>query len=178
MNPTPEMLLKYAIEMRQIEDGGDRQWYATIPDLGRYVFKGYGETPDQALKSLMEIGEDILNDYKNRGISLPEPSREEEDFSGRVLLRMPKYLHARLNREASLNNISLNSYIVSVLSDQTRAARFEDALMKLCWDHNRTTGLLAKYLVDPQSYPRIKTSQSNEIRSGLPTWKNFKSEAA
>ncbi len=49
------------------------------------------------------------------GDDIPLPSTDET-YSGKLLLRMPKSLHRRLAEEAEGENVSLNQYIVSVLS--------------------------------------------------------------
>jgi len=48
-----------------------------------------------------------------------------EDFSGRVLLRMPTDLHRRLALLAKQHNVSLNQYIVFLLSINESRAMFE-----------------------------------------------------
>ena len=49
------------------------------------------------------------------GDDIPLPSTDET-YRGKLLLRMPKSLHRRLAEEAEGENVSLNQYIVSVLS--------------------------------------------------------------
>lgn len=46
----------------------------------------------------------------------PEVRFEDDTYSGKLLLRMPKSLHRRLAEEADRENVSLNQYIVSLLS--------------------------------------------------------------
>lgn len=47
-------------------------------------------------------------------------------YSGQLRLRMPRNLHAELSNEAGDENISLNTYIVTLLSER----RFEKKLLK------------------------------------------------
>jgi hypothetical protein len=49
------------------------------------------------------------------GLEIPEPSIAD-DYSGRILLRMPKYVHRRLAVQAQQEGSSLNQYILSLLS--------------------------------------------------------------
>jgi len=52
------------------------------------------------------------------GDEIPLPSTERE-YSGRVLVRMPKSLHRRLDEEAKAEGVSLNQYIVSLLAERS-----------------------------------------------------------
>lgn len=56
--------------------------------------------------------------------ALPGPGDEPipADFSGKILVRIPKSIHAALSQEANLENVSLNQLIVSKLSLNLRAA--------------------------------------------------------
>lgn len=46
----------------------------------------------------------------------PAPEAEARDHSGRLLVRMPKSLHAELARTAERDGTSLNAFIVAALS--------------------------------------------------------------
>ena len=57
--------------------------------------------------------------------ALPGPGDEQppaKSFSGKVLVRIPKSIHAALVQEADLENVSLNQLIVSKLSLNLRSA--------------------------------------------------------
>jgi len=49
------------------------------------------------------------------GKEIPEPAAEPQ-YSGKFLVRGPKSLHAALIREAELEGVSLNQFVVSALS--------------------------------------------------------------
>ena len=108
--------LQYQVNLRPIseEDGGG--WLAEIPDLsGCY---SDGETPEEALTNLGEAKKTWFITALKRGQDIPTPSKylEGEDFSGKFTLRLPKSLHRDLAIFASKEDISLNSYILSLLS--------------------------------------------------------------
>jgi len=96
----------------QIKQDGD-VFVAWIPDLEGCVTQG--DTMEEALLFLQEAKELWLETAHSSGVRIPEP-RDTEDFSGRILLRMPKYLHASLSAQAVDEGVSLNQYIVSLLS--------------------------------------------------------------
>lgn len=54
---------------------------------------------------------------------IPEPA--ETHYSGRLLLRMPKSLHARLADQASRDNVSVNQLAVSILSEGLTKLAFQ-----------------------------------------------------
>ena len=49
------------------------------------------------------------------GREIPEPS-VENNFSGKVLMRMPRRLHAELVRAAKVQGVSLNQYLLYLVS--------------------------------------------------------------
>ena len=98
----------------QIKQDGDT-FVAWIPDLDGCVTQG--DTMEEAFQMLQEAKELWLETAHSSGIRIPEP-RSTEDFSGRILLRMPKCLHARLSAQADDEGVSLNQYIVSLLSGE------------------------------------------------------------
>lgn len=109
------LTLPYRIELQPIlaENGGG--FVACIPLLGRYAVQADGETPDEALEKLEEIKRERLSAYLESGVSIPEPE-PEENFSGKFVLRIPRYLHRELAQGARKNSVSLNQFITSLLS--------------------------------------------------------------
>jgi len=109
------MRLPYRIELEEISPHLGGGISACIPDLGRYAVHADGETVQQALEKLEEIKRDRLEAYLEAGVPMPEPEKEE-NFSGKFVLRIPKYLHKELSIRARQNNVSLNQLITSLLS--------------------------------------------------------------
>jgi predicted HicB family RNase H-like nuclease len=57
----------------------------------------------------------------------PERDPDRQDYSGRFVLRMPKFLHRELVQSARKNSVSLNQYVCALLAmnfqpDQTAGA--------------------------------------------------------
>jgi len=103
--------LEYSFRVAPDPEGG---FLASIPDLpGCYSF---GETKEEAITKLDESKNLWLESYYEAHGDAPEPSREQE-FSGRFLLRLPKYLHQRLHEDARAEGVSLNQYILSLLAE-------------------------------------------------------------
>ncbi len=109
--------LDYPIEIRKVDEKEGGGYTATIPQLGKYAFVGDGDTIEEAIESLNNIKEYLLEKYLEEGIPVPEPqSDEEKEYSGKFLLRVPKDLHRFLAQEAKKNDTTLNQYCTYILT--------------------------------------------------------------
>src|ERR1017187_672872 len=91
----------------------DDDWIVEIDDLPGCIADG--KTPDEAIASSREAMRSWMESRISSGLDIPEPS-VADDYSGRILLRMPKYIHRRLAIQAQQEGSSLNQYILSLLS--------------------------------------------------------------
>ncbi|MFD3006626.1 type II toxin-antitoxin system HicB family antitoxin [Thermus tengchongensis] len=136
--------LKYPVLLVPEPEGG---FTALIPDLEGCV--SVGETPEEALANVEEARQLWLETAYEHGDPIPLPSTERE-YSGRILVRMPKGLHRRLDEEARAEGVSLNQYIVSLLSEayalgslkreltslRREVARLAEGLRQRTWEGN------------------------------------------
>ena len=99
--------------------------------LGEFAFVGDGDTIEEAINNLNEVKGVLFEEYIEKGLVIKEPEKEEPEFSGKFLVRVPKKLHRDLVYQAKENDISLNQFIVYLL---TKALEF-----------NSTQGLFEKY---------------------------------
>lgn len=83
-----------------------------------------GRNPAEALEMLRDSFELWIEDALERGLPVPQP-RSDAEPSGRVLLRMPSSLHARLAREAEHQGVSLNAMLNVILADAVGFVRGE-----------------------------------------------------
>ncbi len=123
--------LNYPVELvrHSEEDGGG--YMATIPQLGRYAFIGDGETVEEALASLSAIKEDMFQEYLDKGIEIPEPVRDDaEEYSGKILLRIPTHFHADLVLKAKSKGVSLNQHLLYLLAMNYTMDSVKDELEK------------------------------------------------
>ena len=118
--------LRYKVEITPIpeEDGGG--YDASIPQLGRMAFRGYGKTIDEALAHLEAVKKDLFERYLKKGIDIPEPAIEEEKYSGRILLRIPFYLHKELAKLAKKENISLNQLLNHLIERGLASLKYQN----------------------------------------------------
>lgn len=97
------------MEVKHDEDG----WFAKVVELaGCMTWAG-------AFEELGPMIEDAklgwIEDALEHGDTVPEP-RGTEDFSGKVVSRMPKSLHRDLARKAKDEGVSLNQIMVANLA--------------------------------------------------------------
>jgi predicted RNase H-like HicB family nuclease len=91
------------------------EWVAEFPDLPGCV--GSGDTPEEAVTMVIDAKkawiEAAIEDDKN----IPEPSNlYESDYSGKFTLRLPKTLHRELTIQADYEGVSLNQYIIYLIT--------------------------------------------------------------
>lgn len=77
-----------------------------------------GETQEEAIAEVRDAIASWLEAAKAVGRGIPQPSTNvgELSFSGKLMLRMPRSLHASLARRAELEGVSLNQLITHLLS--------------------------------------------------------------
>lgn len=90
----------------------DDAFVATCPEFPS--LSAFGETRAQALNEAETALELFIEEYEEAGEALPEP-RDLEQYSGQTRIRMPRFLHAELSREADRQDVSLNTLMVSYL---------------------------------------------------------------
>ncbi|MEM1270388.1 MAG: type II toxin-antitoxin system HicB family antitoxin [Bacteroidota bacterium] len=74
-----------------------------------------GKTREEALANAEAVLALLIEDYEADGDPLPPPT-PAPSYSGQTRLRMPVDLHALLAKQAAAQGVSLNTYIVSLLS--------------------------------------------------------------
>ncbi|HBF43479.1 MAG TPA: hypothetical protein DDW42_07615, partial [Desulfobacteraceae bacterium] len=166
------MDLPYTIEVVPIPRAQGGGFIARLPEFGRLTITGDGESREEAIASLLAAKKERLSDYLRKGIKIPEPVQEEE-YSGKFVLRTPAKLHMVLSKQAQAEGISLNQYIKSILEKavvlQEHSRKEEDKEDRLLKEFQ---ALLEK------KFERIELSmQSKEDLSGLsPTKTELKSQ--
>ena len=73
-----------------------------------------GDTAAEALANLENVAEGWLEAALANGQKIPKPV-EESDFSGKLMLRLPKSLHKEAALAAGRDGVSLNQFIVMAI---------------------------------------------------------------
>jgi len=135
--------LQYPLNVYADPEGG---FVVVFPDLPGCM------TQVDSIEELPAMAEDarvgwIETEYE-RGNDIPIPSHPEE-YSGKFNVRLPRSLHRSLAEGAEREGISLNQYVVALLSRHDAQARLEGQLQQVSKD----LGTLA------QQFPTARTCQ-------------------
>jgi len=108
---------QYRVVLYPIEDldGEKIEWGAEVPELPGCV--GGGETEEEALAMVRDAIKAWLEVAIERGKKIPAPKEfGETEFSGKFTLRLPKSLHKILSFRAEEEGLSLNQYLLFLLT--------------------------------------------------------------
>jgi antitoxin HicB len=101
--------LPYAIEI--VPNNG--KFFARVEELPGCM--AWSDNKEELLSLIEGAKRAWIKDALEQGDVVPEPL-SEEDFSGNVLVRMPKTIHRNLRREAEREGVSLNQLISTTLA--------------------------------------------------------------
>ena len=82
-----------------------------LPDIAEFA-----DTHEEAYSLVIDSIETTAEALKEEGKIMPSPLIEENNFSGRVTLRMPKSMHAAYASWSEIEETSLNQLLVNCLS--------------------------------------------------------------
>jgi len=142
------MKTKHSIIIQWNEE--DKVFVATVPEIEG--LNSFGTTPEKAIKELNEAKELFLETMKEDGEQIPEPDQFTH-HSGQLRIRIPKSLHASLSLEAKKENISLNTYIVHLLSERNQLSKIKSEIETL-----------RQCIIDEQSKDSVKTAAATPVR--------------
>jgi len=112
----------YSFRIKPTEEGG---YVANIPDLPGCITQA--DTIDEVLRNIDDARKLWIEVAYENDIKIPLP-REEQEYSGKFVIRLTKSLHRELAERAADEGTSLNQYVLSVLS--TTMVRQESLLDK------------------------------------------------
>lgn len=103
--------LDYTIRLKQNDDVS---YFAEIEELPGCMTEG--DTKEEVLEMIEDAKKAWLIVALKRKITIPEP--EKDEFSGKLNVRMPKFLHRKLSYKAKQEGISLNTLISTTLASR------------------------------------------------------------
>lgn len=106
----------YTITVQEIEEEGDRIFEATISELPDAA--DYADTASEAYDLAIQTIETAAELYAESGRDFPTPRKREDEYSGRFTVRLPKALHAKANRCAEDDEVSLNLFFVTTIAEK------------------------------------------------------------
>jgi len=111
------LALPYTIEITP----DDNSYFARIKELPGCMTVGTSKA--DALAMIEDAMREWLTVAIEDGVEIPSPEPEEPNrYSGKFPLRLPKSLHKKLAENAHRENVSLNQYIVMLLSERNAVA--------------------------------------------------------
>ena len=146
------MDLDYTLILKKDEEG---DWVATVKELEGCIADG--STPEEAIQNVQSMKELWLRARVRSKRAVPLPEKEQEDFSGKFLQRIPKALNRKAVAAAEREGVSLNQFVAAVLAEAVgyKAAKAERVPLSIAtvidrdcwlfgqsWEQNRweTTG--------------------------------------
>ena len=105
-------MFKYSVSLKWSDQ--DEGYIAFVPELPG--LSAFGNTPKEAIAEIEIAGEAYLESKREAGESIPAPEKYLP-YSGQIRLRMPKMLHEKLAQSALEENVSLNTYLISILAE-------------------------------------------------------------
>jgi antitoxin HicB len=135
-------------------------FFVEVPDLPGCVADG--DTPNEAFNNIREAMEAWVTSRLAAGLPVPEP-RSASSFSGKFVVRVPKSLHRQLSEQAEQEVISLNQYVVSILS---KAAGGNEATETYAAKAiNRTQHLIGDALRRLERLHEIYPTRGSDVRA-------------
>jgi len=102
--------LKYPVTIYEDPEGG---FVAEIEDIPGCLTQG--ETLEEVHAQIDDARRGWLKVAYEEGLEISLP-RIDQEYSGKFIVRLPKYLHKQLAQNARKDGISLNQYVISILS--------------------------------------------------------------
>jgi predicted HicB family RNase H-like nuclease len=107
------MKLPYTRLIQEINDESGHYFYGRILELDGC--QSTGDTLKELYKNLNEAMEGYIETKLENNLEIPRPANQE-DYSGKFIVRIPKSLHMRLVVEAEKEGVSLNQYALYKLA--------------------------------------------------------------
>lgn len=117
------MMNRYGFDIYWSDE--DQGFIATCPDFPG--LSAFGETEEEALEEGKIACELFIESLQSNNESLPEVSKIAI-CSGQLRLRMPTTLHNSLAQKAKLEGVSLNTWIVNLLSERNAISKIADEI--------------------------------------------------
>jgi predicted HicB family RNase H-like nuclease len=104
----------YGVEVRRIMDDGAFVYEGRVKELPDV--RTYGDSQAEAYSAALEVIAITKNAFADKGKAFPEPHPVEDEFSGRITLRMSKSLHRKIHDLAKNEEVSLNHWIIEAIA--------------------------------------------------------------
>ncbi len=125
--------MNYKMIIYKMDNGDGLDFVAEYPALKGV--SGVGTNPQEAIESLELSAKFNIDALKEAGLPIPEEDAYiEDDYSGKVTLRLSKGLHRKVSDIANNQGISLNQYLNEAISSYSSVQVFENQLVNKTFD--------------------------------------------
>lgn len=158
--------LDYPILIRKIQDKERELWVAEIPDLPGCISDG--DTREEAFQSIEDAKKAWIETAieEGRPIPKPKPIDDEDDYSGKFTLRLPKYIHKLLTEHANTQNVSLNQYVLSLICFHLGELNWTKDFVQEVTSKKTTTGVSFMF-IDELARQHVNDQLINETEKSL-----------
>jgi antitoxin HicB len=112
--------MPYHVSVVRSDAAAGAAWAASVEELPDCTASG--TTPEEAVERVRRLMSSWIAEALEADRAIPQP-RQARTPSGRLLVRMPRTLHADLARTADAEGISLNQLITGVLASSVEWRR-------------------------------------------------------
>lgn len=116
---------QYSLQVVAEQEGGYTIFYPDLPGCVTVI-----ESLDELPTAAQEIKELWIESALEDGQPIPDPTYPP-DHNGKILLRLPRSLHRDLSYEAEQEDVSLNQYLVSLLSSRNAVRILERRIERI-----------------------------------------------
>jgi antitoxin HicB len=156
------MSLPYEIVVKELNEEEGGGVFLSIPQLGAAAVNAHGEKYEEARLLLENVKRDYFEIWLKEGASIPEPQNDnEKDYSGKLVLRMGRTLHATLAAKAEVEGISINTLITNLLNFAIAGKdAFEEAAKAVASQYSEVTHI--HYLAKTPPESQMKMIQATQ----------------
>jgi antitoxin HicB len=120
----------------------------------------FGATREQACAELLPAIVAWIEAAQAAGNPVPHPSARPE-YSGKLLVRMPKSLHADLAHQAAIEAVSLNQYVVVLLAERHATRKHTPITV---WQLSHTASKTAKTPINAQDISYFELAAPKQVQ--------------
>ena len=108
--------LNYKVEIKKISEDDGGGYLALVPSLPGCMSDG--ETPEEALENVRDAIFSWIETAKELGREIPESDeyKADDEYSGKLSLRIPKFVHKQLAVRAKEEDCSINQLIQTYIA--------------------------------------------------------------
>ena len=125
------------------------------------LLSAHGDTREEAISEFQLVLEMAIESFTEDHLELPKP-KTTDSHSGQFRIRLPKSLHSSLAEMAEKENVSLNTYVISLLSANNASQK---AYAEKTNDLERIVANLTSILVPQHDTLQVHTQKLNLLES-------------